>query len=73
MICKIFKYLIYVFLLVLAVNCEGAARFFSGSEFNINKPHDFNKLSVALKKRLLDHMLGTSNSNNIERVRAAFE
>lgn len=52
---------------------EGVARFSSGSEFNINKPKGFNTLSVALRKRLFDRVLGASNSDNIEGARAAFE
>ena len=52
---------------------EGAARLFGGWEFRSRRPDDNAMISGRLKKQLLDHSLKSSDSDKLERARAAFE
>lgn len=52
---------------------EGAARLFSSWEFHRRRPDDNSMIPARLKKQLLDHSLKSSDSDKLERARAAFE
>lgn len=51
---------------------EGAARLFGGWTFGQNRPADRKALPDALKKKLLDHSLKSTDNDKIRRARNAF-
>ncbi len=51
---------------------EGAARLFGGWPFGKNRPTDQKALPAALKKKLLDHALKSTDQDKLQRARSAF-
>jgi hypothetical protein len=51
---------------------EGAARLFGGWDFGQRRPDDRKTLPAALKKRLLDHSLKSTDDDKLGRARHAF-
>jgi hypothetical protein len=52
---------------------EGAARLFASWEFRRRRPDDNAMIPGRLKMQLLDHLFKSSDSDKLERARAAFE
>ena len=55
-----------------AAQLEGAARFFGGWDFSQRRPDDRKTLPAALKKKLLDHSLKSTNDDKLGRAKNAF-
>ncbi|MDM7921710.1 MAG: hypothetical protein QUS14_05370, partial [Pyrinomonadaceae bacterium] len=51
---------------------EGAARLFTGWDFDQQRPDELELIPKALKKRLLDHTLSGGNPENIKLAKRAF-
>jgi len=51
---------------------EGAARLFGGWTFGQNRPDDRKALPAALKKKLLDHSLESTDDDKLRRARSVF-
>lgn len=51
---------------------EGAARLFSGWSFSRDRADDLKTLPVDLKKKLLNHVLKTSDKDKLARAKQAF-
>jgi hypothetical protein len=52
---------------------EGAARCLAAWDFSKTRPHDLRIVPPALKKRLLEHSLKTTDTDKQERAKSAFE